>query len=76
MTPSFKPLFEDLLQERLNGKLNTPEDMLTILSRHIVGDLSFEDHMIITEFCMQMIPCHNIPAAKELATKFGLTLRV
>ncbi len=73
---SMKPFATALLQDRLDGKLRTPTDVL-IHARLNQPDNGFsnDEWHNICDFIMLLKPADNIPAARKLANEHGLTLR-
>jgi len=76
LNPVVKPFATALLQDRLDGKLRTPEDVLAhayrIQPKH---GFSNEEWLNVCDFILLLKPADNIPAAKKLADEHGLTLR-
>jgi hypothetical protein len=70
-----KPFATALLQDRLDGKLRTPSDVLTH-ARKTQPEFGFtnEEWVSICDFILLLKPADNIPAAKKLAEECGLTL--
>ena len=76
LVETVKPFAAALLQDRLDGKLRTPHDVLT-LARMRQPDSGFtnDEWINVCDFIMLLKPADNIPAAKKLADEHGLTLR-
>ena len=71
-----KPFATALLQDRLDGKLRTPNDVLTHARRSQPEcGFSNDEWSNICDFIMLLKPADNIPAAKKLADEHELTLR-
>lgn len=71
-----KPFASALLQDRLDGKLRTPDDVLIHARRNQPEHgFSNDEWNNICDFIMLLKPADTIPAAKKLADEHGLTLR-
>lgn len=72
---SIKGFASRLLQERLDGKLKNPSDVLGIaLECQPLNGFSNADWSNICEFILVIEKADNIPAARKLAEEHGLTL--
>lgn len=72
---SDKPIITELLQARVDGNIVEAFDMVTIISKHAPADgFSFDQLSRLTELAEEVLPCDNIPAARELARKYNLTI--
>jgi hypothetical protein len=74
VTPTVKPIVQDILQARLDGKIGTIADVLAIIGNHIPGDISYDVMMELTSYTQELLPCDNIEAANDFAKKYGLTI--
>jgi hypothetical protein len=76
LNPAVKAFASALLQDRLDGKLRTPDDVLTHARRNQPEHgFSNDEWNSVCDFIMLLKPADNIPAARKLADEHGLTLR-
>lgn len=72
---SIKRFASRLLQDRLDGKLKGPQDVLNIAHEYQpLNGFSNDDWTNICTFILVLEKADNIPAAKKLAEEHGLTL--
>jgi hypothetical protein len=73
MNDNIKPLIQNILQLRLDGKINDILDILNVVDEHFNGSkfIPYEVMKEITDRVEELLPCDNIPAAKA---KYGLTI--
>lgn len=77
MNSIVKPIIEEMLQLRVDGKVRNVCDLLAVISRQWpFGELPFETMCEITDYAAEVLPCDNIPAAKALAAKYNLNICV
>lgn len=75
MTDLIKTIIQEILQMRLDGKIHSVHDMLTVIDKHIPGDnIPYYTMLELGDYCQELLPCDNIPAAKAFAEKYGLTI--
>ena len=73
-----KKILTKLLQEKLDGKLETVPQLAAILhDSELVGPfgLAFSQVDEVLEFLKEITRCNIIPEAKIIAEKYDLTLR-
>jgi hypothetical protein len=76
LNPTIKSFAAALLQDRLDGKLRTPDDVLTHARRNQPKHgFSNDEWRNICDFIMLLKPADNIPAARKLADEHSLILR-
>lgn len=76
LIPIVKPFAQALLQDRLDGILRTPEQVLEHARQNQPPEgFSNEEWLNICDFILLLKPADNIPAARKLADEHGLTLR-
>lgn len=72
---SIKGFASRLLQDRLDGKLKNPSDVLRIAHEYQpLNGFSNAEWNTICTFILILEKADNIPAAKKLAEEHGLTL--
>ena len=77
MNLNTKPIFARLLQQRLDGHLREPTDVLTIVQcLQPYSGLTNQEWDDICAFIMQIEKADNIPAAKKIAEEYELNLEL
>lgn len=70
-----KPFARSLLQQRLDGKLRDPSDVLNIaLSIQPSSGFTNVEWNNVCEFILLLRDAHRIPVARQLSKEHGLTL--
>lgn len=77
LVEGIKPFAANLLQDRLDGKLHNPGDVLNLAHRHQPPEgFNNNEWNNVCDFILLLKDADNIPAAKKLAEEHGLTLEI
>jgi hypothetical protein len=76
LTAEFKPVAQIMLQARLDGHLNTAEDIHLALRAGYAATGETADFWDVNSFLNEITPCTIIPEAKKIAEKYNLELKL